>query len=74
MSKPTETPVTVIVVPPVLATLLGQLAERMARTMGEPVESTRRAVELSVLSRGSQAVQEEITVMEDQARRMGWPT
>jgi hypothetical protein len=74
VSKQTEVPVTVIVVPPVLATLLGELAERMSRSMGEPVEATRRLVELSVLSRGSQIVQEEITAMEDQARRMGWPT
>lgn len=74
MSDPIELPMCVIVVPPALAELVGQLTDRMAKTMGESASETRRGLELSVLTRGVQAVQAEIETIEAQARSMGWPT
>jgi hypothetical protein len=68
-----ETPPVVIVVPPTLVVLIGELSERMARVTGETPEDTRRAVELSILSRGVAAVQNEIVAGENQAERNGWP-
>lgn len=73
MNAPAEKPTTVIVVPPTLVVLIAELSERMARVTGESPEDTRRAVELSVLSRGCQAVQSEIAASENQAERNGWP-
>ncbi len=63
--------VSTIIVPPVLAVLIEQLTERMARVTGENTESTRRAVELSILSRGAAAVQAEIAAGENHAERSG---
>ncbi len=67
------TPSVVIVVPQTIAALITELSERMARVTDESPAETRRAVELSVLSRGTQSVQAEIVQCENQAERMGWP-
>ena len=73
MNAPAEKPVTVIVVPPTLVVLITELSERMARVTGESPSETRRAVELSILSRGCQIVQGEIAASENQAEKAGWP-
>lgn len=72
MNAPNETP-TAIVVPPLLATLIGQLADRMAKATGEPLEACRRLVEVSCLTQGSRVVQGEMTAIENQAEKQGWP-
>ena len=64
--------VVTIVVPPPLASLVSELAERMARVLGQDTISTRRAVEQSILSSGCRVVQSDIVELENQAERMGW--
>lgn len=73
MNARNETPPVLIVVPPLLATLIGQLADRMAKATGEPLDACRRLVEVSCLTQGSRVVQSEITAIENQAERQGWP-
>jgi hypothetical protein len=58
---------TVIVVPPTLVVLIDELSARMARVTGESTEDTRRAVEISILSRGVAAVQSEIVFGESKS-------
>jgi hypothetical protein len=72
MNAPAETPAYTLTVPPLLAVLIGELAERMAKAMGEPVDSCRRIVETSILSQGTAAVQAEVIAIENQAERNGW--
>jgi DNA-binding ferritin-like protein len=72
MNAKAEDPV-VIIVPPLLATLLDQLAERMAAAAGEPVDACRRLVEVSCLTQGARVVQGEIDALEKQVERHGWP-
>jgi hypothetical protein len=73
MNAPAKTDPCVIVVPSLLVSLIGDLVTRMAKVTGEPEENVRRAVEQSILSQGAAAVQSEISAMENQAERMGWP-
>lgn len=73
MNAPNESAPTVIVVPPLLATLIGQLADRMAAATGEPLDACRRLVEVSCLTQGIRVVQGEIAAIENQAERQGWP-
>lgn len=72
MNATVETPVYTLTVPPLLALLIGELSERMAKAMGEPVDSCRRLVETSILSQGAAAVQTEVVAIENQAERNGW--
>lgn len=69
-----NTDVTTIEVPMTIAKLIDELVHRMAGVTGESTEDTRRGVELSILSRGTAAVQAEIAEAENQAERNGWPT
>jgi hypothetical protein len=73
MNAPKENPPVFIVVPPLLADLIGQLADRMAAATGEPLGACRRLVEVSCLTQGSRIVQGEIAAIENQAGRNGWP-
>jgi hypothetical protein len=72
MNAKAEEPV-IVVVPPLLATLIAQLAERMAAATGEPPDACRRLVEVSCLTQGARVVQGEIAAIENQAERQGWP-
>lgn len=49
-----------ITLPPVTAALLEELVELVARRNGESVEDVRRGVELSIVSRGLQSLQQEL--------------
>jgi hypothetical protein len=73
MNAPKENPPVFIVVPPGLANLIDQLAERMAKAMGEPLDACRRIVEVSCLTQGTRVVQGEIAAIENQAEKRGWP-
>ena len=72
MNAPAETPPYTITVPPLLASLIGELSERMAKAMGEPVDACRRLIVSAVLAQGTAAVQAEVVVIENQAERNGW--
>jgi len=73
MNAPNDPSPAVIVVPPPLAKILGELADRMAKATGEPLGACRRCVEVSVLTQGAKVVQGEVEVIEKQADRGGWP-
>jgi hypothetical protein len=73
MNAPKENLPVFIVVPPLLADLIGQLADRMAKATGEPLDACRRLVEVSCLTQGTRVVQGEIAAIENQAEKQGWP-
>lgn len=60
-------------VPPVVYAKLTELAKRLAAALGEPLESSRRCVELSMFVHGLEGVEREVEAAEEQARRLGWP-
>jgi hypothetical protein len=60
-------------VPIAIAGLLRGLTERTAALLGESPEACRRAVEITVLTRGCYAVSDELKELAAQSAKMGWP-
>lgn len=62
-----------IEVPVTLAAMLRGLTTRASELLGEDPGDCRRAVELTVLTRGCQSVSDELKQLAEQSERMGWP-